>query len=74
MFTIMIRHLVSGREYLTTCEAVEWEKDKEAPNSGLLLVRKDGTSVHYGPSDISDDRREVFVMNDAGQTVARYLL
>ena len=74
MFTIMIKHLVSGREYLTTCDAVEWEKDKTAPDFGLLLVRKDGTSVHYGPSDNPDDRRKVFVMNDAGQTVAQYLL
>lgn len=74
MLSVMIRHKRSKREYLEECDAIEWEVEADAPDRGLLIVRKDGTSSHLPPSDSDEHIRDVFVMNSAGQTVARYVL
>ena len=74
MMTVMIRHKVTRREFLIACEAVEFEDSGKGDHPGLLLIVPGADSRHYALSEMEADYRDVFVMNAAGQTVARYTL
>ena len=74
MMTVLIRNKATRREFLTECEAVEFEDYGKGEHPGLLLVRPEAESQHYALSETEADYRDVFVMNAAGQTVARYSL
>ena len=69
MLTILIRHKNTKREVIYPADEVEFEED-----DGLRFHTKDGCGMHLKCSDSEQDYRDVFIMNDAGQTVARYLL
>ena len=72
MFTVLISYQSKLREFLITAKSVEYAKNGD--HAGLLLGLPDGTSVHYGLAGDLEDARDVFVMNAAGKTVARYSL
>lgn len=74
MLTVLVIHKSSGRKVLLEADRVEFQ-DEDGPGQGLLVCRDDNNSAHhYSPSKDSEDARDVYVMNDAGQTVARYTL
>ncbi len=74
MLTILIRYRQSKREVLFNASSVEY-----SPSDGLLLQSTDtertdnGIKLDFTAVD-STDFRDVFVMNTAGSTVARYCL
>lgn len=79
MFTVLVRH-ANGREVLFEAERVEYQNNGE-PGDGLLITLNDmgikgpATTRQFAHSEVGDtDSRDVFVMNEAGQTVARYIL
>jgi hypothetical protein len=75
MLTVLIRYNKSRREVLIPAETVEYNPIRKEDGGGLLVVRAGIGSQHLGFSDTGDeDWRDVFVMNDQGQTVARYTL
>jgi len=86
MFTVLIRYQKTHREVLYPARSVEFVPIKrrtkglkgeiiEPEDAGLLINHTvDGESCHLGFSDNDDDARDVFVMNEHGSTVARYLL
>ncbi len=69
MLTVLIRHKKSGREILYPADEVEFEK-----GYGLRFHSPGQSGAHFPESNTEDDYRDVFVMNAAGQTVARYRL
>lgn len=80
MFTVKIIYRKTNREVLISAKNVEFVRPGEgvSPESlGLLInhaVPAEG-GFHLGMTPEGDeDKRDVFVMNDAGQTVARYEL
>lgn len=69
MLTVLIRNRKTRREILYSADEVEFQK-----GDGLRFHRPDRSGSHFSESNVEDDYRDVFIMNDAGQTVARYLL
>lgn len=74
MLTVLIRDKKTRREFLIECEVVEFEDTGKGDHPGLLLVLPGAESRHYPLSETEAEYRDVFVMNAAGQTVARYIL
>ncbi len=83
MFSVLIRYRETRREALISAESVEFipltDKDEEPPydKAGLLVNHGVETKggFHLGVTPMGDENwRDVFVMNEAGQTVARYTL
>lgn len=76
MLTVLIRYNKTRRECLFTAKSVEYQPDNGShADSGLLINYDDVHSTHLGFTEPGDeDWRDVFVMNKAGQTVARYML
>ena len=80
MFSVLIRYKKSRREVLIPARTVEFipegEKMPNAPfEAGLLINHTENGGHHLGFTPEGDeDWRDVFVMNAAGQTVARYTL
>lgn len=76
MLTVLIRYKESRREVITPARSVEFVPSG-SEDSGLLInhgVEAEG-GCHLSMTASDDkDWRDVFVMNDAGQTVARYIL
>ncbi len=83
MFSVLIRYNVSRREVLISAETVEFirppEKDDPCPVDipGLLINHgiEGKKGFHLAMTEADDpDWRDVFIMNDSGATVARYIL
>ena len=78
MLTVLTRYKVSRREVLFPVRSVEYAPVGGTDEPGLLLLMEDANgegTQHLGMTDASDPNwRDVFVMNAAGQTVARYIL
>ena len=76
MMTVLIKHRDTGRDVLLSAKSVEFEHSvfPDRPGTGLLVNFDGETSQHFALSEKVDDARDVFVMNAAGQTVARYTL
>ena len=76
MLTIMIRHSDTKREFITPCKTLEYvQKATLEEPAGLLVQLENDDFVRYPVRDHDGEPyRDVFVMNDAGQTVARYVL
>ena len=76
MFSVLIRYQKTRREVLLQARSVEFVPLGES-DTGLLInhgVEAEG-GCHLAPTQEGDeDWRDVFVMNNAGQTVARYTL
>ena len=72
MLTVLIKYEKSYREVLLPADAVEFSLAGE--DAGLLVTLKAETQ-HLAMTEEGDpDVRNVFVMNDQGQTVGRYTL
>ena len=69
MFTILVRTKKTNREILYLADEIEFHEE-----DGLRFHSVNGNGSHLGIADKEDDYRDVFVMNENGQTVARYLL
>ncbi len=69
MFTILIKYKNSNYENLYTADSIEFNQE-----TGLSFNSLNGHGYHFGVSDLDEEVRDVFVMNNSGQTVARYLL
>ncbi len=76
MFTVLIRYQKTKREVLIPAREVEYVPQGEDGAGLLIRSRTEGESnCHLGFSEKNDDNwRDVFVMNEHGQTVARYEL
>ena len=80
MLTVLIKNRATGREVLYPATCVEFVPAKiGVPVPGLLIVvnaenRSCEISQHIGASKTEGDLRDVFVMNENGSTVARYVL
>lgn len=75
MLTVLIKHKETGREVLYEAWNVEFvTADTDVESRGLLINFEPGVSTHIGCSDDPLDRRDAFVMNENGKTVARYAL
>ena len=77
MFTILVRYQKTRREVLTSARSVEFVRDKGEGEPGLLINPgiEGEAGCFLGVSEKGDENwRDVFVMNDQGQTVARYIL
>lgn len=78
MLSVLIKHKAIGRDVLYEAECVEMQEALPGADNdlepGLLIVRSDDLSAHLGMSQTSESSRDVFVMNSAGQTIARYTL
>lgn len=81
MFTVLIRYQMTRREVLITAKTVEFlpeGKDDESPEAPGLSINHgiDGEKTTFLSLTPKDDEnwRDVFVMNEQGQTVARYTL
>jgi hypothetical protein len=77
MLSVLIKHRSTGRDVLFgDVVSVEFEAivPGTRPGAGLLVNFSGDRSSHWALSDMSDDQRDVFVMNEAGQTIARYVL
>lgn len=76
MMTVLIKHQATGREVLFEAERVEFHDGNRGTKegAGLLLNFVDGSATHFALSTTPEDSRDVFVMNSAGKTVARYML
>lgn len=83
MFTILIRYQKTRREVLISAKTVEFivptkdKKESVIDEAGLLINH--GVEAEKGfhlpmTAEGNDDFRDVFVMNENGQTVARYTL
>lgn len=82
MFTILLRYKKTRREVIISAESVEFipndgKKGTGIDNPGLLINHgveaKSGYHLAMTPEG-DEDWRDVFVMNNHGQTVARYTL
>lgn len=75
MLTLLVRYKKSRREVISSATSVEFiPEGSEDIDKGLLIVNNE-ESVHLSFTHADDENyRDVFVMNDKGQTVARYLL
>lgn len=80
MFTVLHKDS-SGNESLYTAKSVRWSNEEQQAVGVSIRVHAellDGTNVFipYSGKGSSIDKcnAEVFVMNDHGKTVARYLL
>lgn len=75
MLTVLIKHKNTGREVLYEAWNVEYvSRPEEGDDAGLLINFEPGVSTHIGVSQDESERRDAFVMNEAGKTVARYAL
>lgn len=78
MFTVLIRYKKTGREVLRTAETVEFISEEGDRQRGLLINSgidaKSGFHLPMTTEADKDDYRDVFIMNNDGQTVARYVL
>lgn len=83
MFSVLIRYQVSRREVLISAKTVEFirppVKGDPVPTDmpGLLINHgvEGENGCHLAMTESDDpDWRDVFIMNDQGQTVARYIL
>ena len=70
MLTVMVRQLADGREILFEAKTVEYLRSGN--DAGLRINLQDDTSTHLSHSTNENDRRDAFVMNSNGKTVARY--
>ncbi len=77
MFTVLIRYQGTRREVLLFAERIEFAGPEEK-EPGLHIDNSDveGKMSHFLAHSKKGDEnwRDVFVMNDHGQTVARYIL
>lgn len=75
MLSVLIRHKQTQREVLYEAWNVEYvQHASEGEPAGLLINFEPGVSTHIGASEVPADRREAFVMNENGKTIARYTL
>ena len=74
MFTVLVRHESTAVESIYQAESVDFIPGHRDSKSALAHVILNGEGL--GRTLVSDKRdpRLVFVMNEAGQTVARYKL
>ncbi len=75
MFTVLIKYQKTKAEVLFSAKTVEFASQGEL--GGLTVNRgvEAEQGFHLSPTPEGDDNwRDVFVMNDRGQTVARYIL
>lgn len=74
MFTVLERRHEKGgmRDFLYEARSVEQVFASENEEAGLLILLPDDTRTHIGTDPADRGLREVFVMNSAGKTVARY--
>lgn len=76
MFTILVKEKKSGREELL-CDVAHVTLDPKGDDStmpGLHIRYSDNAGLHYPISQDVGGFRDIFVMNEAGATVARYAL
>lgn len=79
MFSVLIRYQKTRREVLIPARNVEfYPKDSDTSVAPGLLINhaveaEGGCHLAMSP-DGDEDWRDVFVMNESGQTVARYTL
>ena len=76
MLTVMIRHSETKREVIFSANTVEYVQRATPEEPAGLLVLGEGSEYSRYPVRDHDEGpyRDVFVMNEAGQTVARYVL
>ena len=66
MFTILIKYKNSNCENLYTADSIEFNQ-----KTGLSFNSINGHGYHFGISDLDEDFRDIFVMNNSGQSVTR---
>ena len=86
MLTVLIRYRETRREVLIPAKCVEYippgktpvEKEIATIDQPGLLINHGGKAdngFHLGLTPIGEENfKDVFIMNDHGQTVARYIL
>ncbi len=75
MLTVLIKYVESKRECIIPARSIEFSRAKEDAGLRINLPNEADGSTYLAMTAKGDsDFRDVFVMNDQGQTVARYSL
>lgn len=80
MLTVLLKWHDGGNEVILSADSVEFVPKRETANGskqdpGPGLIVRNGKDDHRIPaSERHPELRDVFVMNEAGSTVARYTL